>query len=283
MSWNPVEPQLGVASFSCPHCGAYAQQAFLRPYANFYDKNKGEAPSLVSYDDDGYNALKSQNVDREPEDKRREREQLLRLLERLKKHTLTFHRSVEDVKCYWEMINLAFSKCYSCDGFAVWVEDKLVYPIRNSAIIAHDEMPTDVRRDFEEAASIVDKSPRGAAALLRLCIQKLMGVLGEKGKDLNEDIASLVRKGLAVQVQQALDIVRVTGNNAVHPGQIDLQDNKATATTLFSLVNLIVENRIAQPNHIAAMFKNLPPGALEQIERRDAPEQNDGPAPNERS
>jgi hypothetical protein len=112
-------------------------------------------------------------------------------------------------------------------------------------------------------------------ALLRLCIEKLMAALGEKGKDLNDDIASLVAQGLPVQVQQALDIVRVTGNNAVHPGRIDLKDDKATATTLFNLVNLIVENRIAQPSHIRAMFNSLPPGALEQIKRRDAPPPTD--------
>jgi hypothetical protein len=33
-------------------------------------------------------------------------------------------------------------------------------------------MPADVRVDFLEAASIVDQSPRGAAALLRLAIHE---------------------------------------------------------------------------------------------------------------
>jgi hypothetical protein len=118
--------------------------------------------------------------------------------------------------------------------------------------------------------------------LLRLCVQKLMPILGEKGKNINEDIASLVQQGLEVEIQQALDIVRVTGNHVVHPGQIDLNDNKATAIALFELINLIVERRIATPRRIETMFKTLPPTALEQIEKRDAPKQLAAPTTTEK-
>jgi hypothetical protein len=82
----------------------------------------------------------------------------------------------------------------------------------------------------------VNLSPRAAAALARLCIQKLMKELGESGDNLNRDIAELVKKGLEVEVQPALDVVRVIGNNTVHPGAIDLKDNKQTALTLLGLV-----------------------------------------------
>ena len=93
--------------------------------------------------------------------------------------------------------------------------------------------------------------------------------LGEKGKDLNTDIGNLVKKGLPVQIQQALDIVRVIGNNAVHPGQIDLKDNQDTATILFQLVNRIVDDRITQPRLTQALFDNLPQSAKGQIQKRD--------------
>ena len=106
--------------------------------------------------------------------------------------------------------------------------------------------------------------------MLRLSIQKLCKFLGGKGKNIDDDIAALVKKGLDPRVQQALDVVRVVGNNAVHPGQLDLRDDHATAEKLFGLVNVIAEIMITQPKHIAELYGGLPPGALEAIARRDA-------------
>lgn len=130
-------------------------------------------------------------------------------------------------------------------------------------------MPDDVKADYDEARGIVSKSPRGAAALLRLALQKIMPHLGEKGKTLDDDIASLVKKGLPSGVQQALDTVRVIGNEAVHPGTIELNDNPQIAQSLFKLVNIIVEKMIAEPKEVAALYDNLPPTKLEGIDKRD--------------
>lgn len=116
---------------------------------------------------------------------------------------------------------------------------------------------------------ILDLSPRGAAALLRLGIQKLCQHLGETGENLYHDIAALVKKGLDVRVQRALDVVRVIGNNAVHPGHIDLRDDRATAEKLFGLVNLIAERMISQPKHVQELYESLPEGARKAIEKRD--------------
>jgi hypothetical protein len=130
-------------------------------------------------------------------------------------------------------------------------------------------MPADCLVDFEEARAIYSKSPRGSAALLRLCVQKLMPHLGEKGENLNGDIAALVAKGLHVGVQMALDACRVIGNNAVHPGEMALTDTPEIALELFKTVNFIVDDQIRRPAEIAALYGKLPPGAIEKIEKRD--------------
>ncbi len=131
-------------------------------------------------------------------------------------------------------------------------------------------MPEDVREDFIEASSIAVKSPRGAAALLRLALQKLMLHVGQRGENLNDDIGALVREGLDPRVQQALDSLRVIGNNAVHPGELSLNDDAEAAQGLFGILNFIVEQLIELPRRLDAMYESLPQTARAAIERRDA-------------
>ena len=68
--------------------------------------------------------------------------------------------------------------------------------------------------------------------------------LGQPGENLNSDIANLVKDGLPVKIQKALDVVRVTGNEAVHPGVLDLKDDTKTAQQLFKLINFIAEKMV---------------------------------------
>jgi hypothetical protein len=146
----------------------------------------------------------------------------------------------------------------------------MIFPSSGTAPLPHADMPDDVKADFIEAREIVARSPRGAAALLRLCVQNVMPHVGEKGKNINDDIKSLVAKGLPVQVQQALDSVRVIGNNAVHPGEMSFKDNPAVAQALFGLVNFIVERMIEQPRRLESLYNSLPPSTLNAIEKRDS-------------
>ena len=131
------------------------------------------------------------------------------------------------------------------------------------------DLPESCQGEYLEAREIIDISPRGSAALLRLCIQKLLKELGKSGKNINDDIADLVKEGLPLLVQQSLDICRVVGNNAVHPGEIDLQDTPEIARSMFKLINLIVHDRISRPKEVQALYDALPTGARDAIGRRD--------------
>ena len=146
----------------------------------------------------------------------------------------------------------------------------MVYPDVVTAPRPNTDLSPDVGRDYEEARAIVARSPRGAAAQLRLAIQKICKELGEKGEHINDDIGSLVKKGLPIKVQKALDTVRVVGNNAVHPGQIDLRDNAEVATVLFGLVNLIADVMISQPKHVDSLYESIvPESSRKAIDKRD--------------
>ena len=168
-----------------------------------------------------------------------------------------------------EIDNLYICVCQKCGMYSLWVDEKIIYPASSIAPLPSEDMPTNVEEDFVEARNIVNASPRGAAALLRLAVQKLMPHLGESGKDLNDDIANLVKKGLPEKIQKSLDSVRVIGNNAVHPGEIDLKDDADTAIALFELLNMIVDVMITQPKRVDKIYGKIPSGAKEAIRKRD--------------
>jgi hypothetical protein len=159
--------------------------------------------------------------------------------------------------------------CGHCDEWSYWYEGRMIVPSEAPVPPAHVDMPQECRAEYDEARTIVASSPRAAAALLRLAVQKLMPVLGEKGKNINEDIGALVAKGLPVLVQKALDFCRVIGNNSVHPGEIDLNDTPEIAHNLFDMLNFIVEERITRPKHIQSLYDRLPEAKRKEINKRD--------------
>lgn len=169
--------------------------------------------------------------------------------------------------------------CAHCAGSSLWwAEDdtsaanigRMLVPAQSNVPNPHPDMPPDVAADYAEARTISVASPRAACALLRVAIERLCTALKAEGDSINSQIGFLVKQGLPVQIQQALDAVRVVGNNAVHPGKMDPDDVAEISTTLFALVNLIVEDRITRPKMVAAVFDALPDGARKAIERRDS-------------
>lgn len=159
------------------------------------------------------------------------------------------------------------SECYKK---CLWINEKMTIPDQEGISYPNEDLLSDIKEDYLEARSIISKSPRGSAALLRLAIQKLCKQLGEPGQDINTDIGNLVKKGLRPSIQKALDIVRVTGNNAVHPGAIDLKDSREIALKLFDLVNLIADVMISEPKRIAELYDSvIPENGKQSIEKRD--------------
>lgn len=164
---------------------------------------------------------------------------------------------------------LTIHKCQCCGKKIIWIGNDYAYP-DIVAEEANPDMPESVKQLYEEAGLIYNKSPRAACALLRLAIDRLCNELGENDRDINKNIGALVKKGLPQSIQQALDVVRVVGNKAVHPGQIAFDvDDKGTATMLMRLLNIIVERMITEPKEINTLYQGLPESVKESIEKRD--------------
>ena len=256
-----VPPSVRETAFNCPHCHVLTTQTWFSLRAKPNDEKRRLPFILDPAARLAYTFDSVQDAD--------ERKRLHTRADMLADGT-PFVSNAPQAE-YWrlELYNVFASKCFECGKLSLWVHDRLLYPRAGEAPPANPDLPEPIRRDYDEASSILDLSPRGAAALMRLVIQKLCIHLGQPGDKLNNDIAALVRAGLDPQIQKALDTVRVTGNDAVHPGQIDLRDDRAAAAFLFPLVNLIVEKLISVPKHVDEVYGSLPESVLQNIAQRD--------------
>jgi len=139
---------------------------------------------------------------------------------------------------------------------------KIKYPINANVPMPSPDMPKEIANDYIEARTIFDASPRSSAALLRLALQKLCMYLGRPGKNINEDIRALVKAGLSPEVENVLDTIRIIGNNAVHPGTLNVAENPDMVEPLFILLNFIVEETITQPRIRKELYDKLPKKGL---------------------
>ena len=255
-----VPPSVREVAFNCPHCGALAAQCWYYLKVGRYDREHA-IPYIA--DTSGAHKLAMSLAE-----DIHERELWTGWAEvMVKGHPFFWNGAFEDSSS--DLCNVSVSECFSCRALSIWIYNRLVHPSVGGAPPANSDLPEDIRLDYDEASIILDQSPRGAAALLRLAIQKLCKELGQSGKNINADIAALVADGLDPRVQKALDAVRVIGNNAVHPGQIDLRDDRATAAMLFGLLNIIAEKLISVPKHIDEVYAALPEAARDAIDKRD--------------
>lgn len=253
-----VSPSTEKSAFNCQHCGLLTTQLWHKVYVD--PMKKGETPKL--HDKDSAAKVTFDEVENI-----QKRERMLTLVERLGNGEIV----IEQLGGSGErnLMNVHVSTCYECKKPSIWLYKSLFFPNTGDVPPANSDLPDDIRRDYDEAGSILNASPRGAAALLRLAIQKLCIHLGENGKNINDDVRALAEKGLNVTVQKALAAVRVVGNNAVHPGKIDMTDSREAAETLFHLVNLIAEKMISEQKHIEQFYLGLPESIRLEIERQD--------------
>ncbi len=260
-------PSVELTSFACPNCSAHATQHWFK---TFLGRISGESstPTIPSLET-------IESIEKEAGTSRDEKHRAVMVS--IGKH---FRRLLlgepfieKSEKASYNppcLENVFVSHCYTCGKPAIWLHDRLIYPPIMTGPSPNPDLSDDVQRDYQEARRILDQSPRGAAALLRLAVEKICIELGAQGGTIDQRIASLVSKGLPKEVQQALDSVRVIGNEAIHPGQVDIRDDRDTASKLFELVNFIVYDRISRPKQIASVYDMIPDGKRKAIDARNA-------------
>jgi hypothetical protein len=254
------EPSIKETAFNCPHCGAYTTQYWHNTYVK-YIRDDPKTPFFPPVDFE-------ERLDKFPDTDHERKKRLIEYSKKIRSKVV-FTNKETDYGDKPQLHNLYVSQCYNCQKWAVWISEDLIYPPKKFGAQPNQDLPDGILAVVEEARSIIEASPKGAAALLRLAIQMLCKHLGQSGENLNMDIAALVSGGLNPIVQKSLDVVRVIGNESVHPGSIDLNDDKDTAIRLFDLVNIIADQMITQPKHVENLYNKLPESKRKAIDKRD--------------
>ena len=240
-----VSPAIDQVAFTCPHCDVLARQFWFSVHA---DPLKSDEKPIVATAETVKTLTFGDIEEAERDRKLKWAEQMARGCPFLEVHREFRNRDVQ---------NVSISYCFNCNEMCLWVYDQLVWPRRIADPEPKLHVPLNVRRECEEAGQTLEASPRGAAALLRLAIEKLCKELGMSDDGLKGDIALFVREDIDARVQKVLDAARIIENNAVRPSPIGPGDDRATAETLSGLVNLICEKMIMEPRHLQAMYTKL--------------------------
>ena len=230
------QPEFGEENFYCPHCNVLSQQNWDLTFKTHVTLEEKENPKEIY--EIGIKMMNSQRA----------------------------------IKSKINKLLIAECQNLDCKKISIWYQEKMVYPKIVTAPLPNEDMPKDVEKIYQEARLISNDSPRAAAALLRVALEKLTVHLGETKGNLNTRIKNLKQKGLPELVIKSLDIVRINANEGgSHAGQISLtgEDNKKIVSKLFWLVNYIIEETITKPKEIESQFQNLPEDKIKGIENRD--------------
>jgi len=265
-----IAPSIELTAFNCPHCGVLTSQAWFSAYAEPI-KNR-EAPMVWTeekaekFDWSAFDGVEDED----------EKAFWKKRLKGLSNGQPKLYRMSKSEYLNYCIDNVNLSRCMECSKPTIWVHENIIYPNSGEVAPPNPDLPDDIARDYLEAASILHLSPRGAAALLRLCLQKLCVEIGRldpeigmTGDNINTNIALLVKAGLSSHIQQALDTVRVVGNESVHPGEMDIRDSTQTAAALFSLINMVADRMLSEPKRIQEFYQALPERKRDHIEKRD--------------
>lgn len=148
------------------------------------------------------------------------------------------------------------ASCVTCEQHSYWVHNEMAWPRPQLGELPNEGLSGEMLELYNEARSVAPISPRSAAALLRLLVDKLVAHLGEAEGKLHDRIGKLAEKGdITARTVDGLDAVRLSGNNALHAGQIDTEggDDEEVVMLLFTIVNTVVDNAITLPRRIKSL------------------------------
>lgn len=149
---------------------------------------------------------------------------------------------------------------WDCRKETLWVGGEMVVPRRKTGPVAHEDMPEEVRKLYEEAREIAEASPGAAAAVLRKAAEKLCNDLVGEEIYFHDAVKKLYEdRRIHTRTKETLDKVRKVGNKGAHPSEaIDFNERRDVPPWLMMMINMIVEETITVPQHQEEVWNSLP-------------------------
>lgn len=231
-----VPPAAGLASFSCPRCGALADQHRSelsmkneRGGQVYVDDDPTTDPWPEGQDDGAWYATKCFSC---------------------KRH------------CLWIGDIMAYPAPLLGSDMAIAKPS--------------EDLPEDVLELYLEAAAVLPHSKRAAAALCRAALERLVKHLTTdlpENAKLHGRLLAL-RDRVSSSTIKALTIVRHTGNTALHGQQDDDQsaviyldeNDESIAGVFFTAINALVDELITKPREVDELFQTLPEGVRRSVD-----------------
>jgi hypothetical protein len=157
MAGKVVPPSISLRAFSCPHCGAFADQRWF--LSMIETTQSGFTPEAWVHD--AFEKASSGITNRKT------MEEAHQFMTNLASRVVFARKSPGSTDI--QLINVWVSRCRSCDEYSIWHHNELLHPPHQPfEIEPNEDLDPDIRVDFNEARAILAASPRGAAALRAL-------------------------------------------------------------------------------------------------------------------
>ncbi|ROQ40961.1 uncharacterized protein DUF4145 [Frondihabitans sp. PhB188] len=247
--------------FDCPHCGAYASQTWFKLYRDVGSEDYGH-PEFELVTDGKEIGLQLAAGPGTP---------------------IPFPSSAEMASAAAEAwLNKSRhpgewmqSLCTSCEDYATWRSEDLIYPGTSITPPPSEDMPEDVAALYEEARAVVSVSRRAGAALARATMEALIKRIdpdAPKPMNLDNRIARIIPT-VSSSLGQMLTVIRHVGNKTLH-----VEENPDAATRLvldetqteivdliFQSINDLVDERITRPLAAASVLRLVPESVRSRV------------------
>ena len=153
--------------------------------------------------------------------------------------------------------NLKIRKCRECEIESFYLEDKRMFPNVSYGLPLPELVPNEIKKEFDEARAIAEKSVRCANILIRSCTELILMWIVEKRlpekfvefngiKSLGGKIGELSKckpDGINTKLFDMLSILSKYGNDNAHSiKEIDDSDTFESFETLYDFIHSITES-----------------------------------------